>query len=240
MKLGQEIDEAGKIEHIAQAFAVGLEHDREVVVLLGHLKQRLRLEPLLPEGRSLPGTGAGDHQGARRVLPKARPEQGRAGELGDNAILDLVGVDEHETGVWRLLGVGKVDDDPVVGPDGVRFQAQLVADAGAQGKTPGGVDPPAEGREDAQTPVSDLVTEALDDKRAIGGHDAGCRLLLTQELDQVVGGPAIEVVVAPQDLRVLLDSPAGERADRLAELAGTTHAVSLPKGDGAGETRSRE
>jgi hypothetical protein len=60
-----------------------------------------------------------------------------------------------------------VDDDPVVGPDRVGLEAELVADAGGQGERPGGVDAAAEGGEDAKPPVADLVAEALDDDRAV-------------------------------------------------------------------------
>ena len=36
----------------------------------------------------------------------------------------------------RLLGVGEVDDDPVVGPDRVGLEAELVADPGADSASP--------------------------------------------------------------------------------------------------------
>ena len=53
----------------------------------------------------------------------------------------------------RLVGVGQVDDDPVVGPDRVRLQAVLLADAGGQREAPGGVHAAAE-RARARTPAS--------------------------------------------------------------------------------------
>ncbi len=114
VELGQEVDQPGQVEDVAQALAVGLEDDREVVVLLGHLEQRLGLEPLLPERRALAGTSAGDQQSPGGVLSEAGAEQSRAGELGHDPVLELVGFDQHEVDVRRLLGVGQVDDDPVV------------------------------------------------------------------------------------------------------------------------------
>ena len=43
VQAAQQRLEAGQVEHVAQALAVGLEHDRELAVALGHLEQRLRL-----------------------------------------------------------------------------------------------------------------------------------------------------------------------------------------------------
>ena len=52
VELAQELLQARHVEHVAQALAVGLEHDRELAVALGHLEQRLGLEPLLPQRRA--------------------------------------------------------------------------------------------------------------------------------------------------------------------------------------------
>ena len=49
--------------------------------------------------------------------------------------------------------------------------------------------------------------------------DARGRLLLAQVVEQVARGQLVEVVVLLQRLDVLLDRPAREGADRLAELA---------------------
>ena len=88
---------------------------------------------------------------------------------------------------------------------------------------------PPNGREDAQPPVADLVAEALDDDRAVARHDAGGVLLLAQEGEQVLGGQVVEVVAVLERGGVLLDRPAGERADRLAELARAADAVAAPE-----------
>jgi hypothetical protein len=82
-------------------------------------------------------------------------------------VLDVLGVQQHEVGARGLVGVGEVDDDPVVGPDRVGLQPGLVADLRAERQRPGGVHAPAERREHAETPVADLVAEALDDDRAV-------------------------------------------------------------------------
>jgi hypothetical protein len=91
----------------------------------------------------------------------------------------------------------------------------------------------AEGREDADAPVADLVAEALDDDRAVGRHDPGHRLLLAQERQEVARGQGVERVL-------VLDVPdrgvVGERrelarrtADLLPELGGPSDAFSLPE-----------
>ena len=98
---------------------------------------------------------------------------------------------------------------------------------------PRGVHATAVRREDAQPPVADLVAEALDDQRPVGGDDARRRLLLGQEGEQVGGGAPVEVVVALQRLLVLVDGHPRERPDRLAELPGTPDALSVPEGHGA-------
>ena len=132
-----------------------------------------------------------------------------------------------------------MDDDPVVGPDRVGLEAVLVADAGAQREAPGGVHAAAVGREDAQPPVADLVAEALDDDRAVARHDARGVLLLAQEGEQVLGGEVVEVVARLERRGVLLDRPARERADRLAELARAPDAVAAPERHRARARRAR-
>ena len=137
-------------------------------------------------------------------------------------VLELVGLDQHEVRARRLVGVGEVDDDPVVGPDRVGLQAELVADARAERQAPRGVDAPAVGREHAQPPVADLVAEALDDDRAVARHDARGLLLLAQEVEEVARGERVEVVVALEHLGGLVDGPARRtrRSPRPAPSAG--------------------
>ena len=58
--------------------------------------------------------------------------------------------------------------------------APLFAEPGLQGHRPRRVDLGAEGREDADPPVADLVAEAFDDDGAIVGHDPGRLGLLVE------------------------------------------------------------
>ena len=102
-----------------------------------------------------------------------------------------------------LVGVGEVDDDPVVGPDRIRLEPSSARIFAPNREPPGGMHASAERREDAETPVADLVAEALDDQCLIGGHDAGRGLLLAQVGDEVLGGEPIEVVLAGELLALL-------------------------------------
>ena len=230
----QQLLQAGQVEHVAQALAVGLQHDRELAVLLGHLQQRLRLQPLLPQRRALARVGARQQQRACRVLAEAGAVERRGRQLADHQLLDLVGLDQHQLGAGRLVRVGQVDDDPVVRPDGVGLQPEAVADAGAQRQAPRGVHAAAERRQHAQAPVADLVAEALDHDRLVAGHDARGLALLAQVGHQVGGGAVVQVVLGGQLGGLAVDGRAGELADGLAQLGGAADAVALPVGQRAG------
>ena len=212
MQVAKQVRQRGQVEDVAQALAVGLEDDREARVLAGDLEQALCLQSLLPERRALARVGARDQQRAGGVLAEAGAEQGGAGELADDQVLELVGLDQDEVGGRRLVGVGQMDDDPVVGPDRVGLEVALGADLGRQRQAPGGVHATAEGREDAEAPVADLIAEALDDDRLVGGHDPGRRLLLAQVGDEVLGGERVEVALGGQLRRARLETASRAKA----------------------------
>ena len=138
------------------------------------------------------------------------------------------------TVVVAAVEVWKVHDDAVVGPDGVGLHAEALAHAGGQREPPGGVDAPAVGGEQAQPPVADLVAEALEHDGAIAGQHAGGGELLAQVGDEVAGGALVEVVLALERVRLLLNGPARERADGLPQLLGAPDGVALPEGHRAG------
>ncbi len=211
----------------------------KLAVALRDLQQRLRLQPLLPQRCSLPRIRPRDQQRAAGVLAEARAEQGGRRQLRDDRVLQHVRLDQRELRAGRLVGVGQVDDDAVVGPDRVGLQPQLVADLRAQRQAPCGVDAAAVRGEDAQPPVADLVAEALDDDRPVGRDDARRLLLLAQEVEQVARRSRVEVVALRQRLRRLLDRPAAEGADRLAQLLRPADAVALPERDRARHARRR-
>src|SRR5262249_62394792 len=106
----------------------------------------------------------------------------------------------------------------------------------ADGHRPRGGDARAEGREDAEAPVADLVAEPLDDDGAVGRQCAGRPLLLAEEGEQVPLRPLVEV----RHFRIARrEQLARELPDRLAELVGTADPLALPERNRAGNTRSR-
>ena len=233
----QQPSQRRQVEDVLQALAVGLEDDRERAVLARDLEQALRLEPLLPERRALAGPAARDEQRPRRVLAEARAEERGLPELADDDVLELVGVDEQLLDGRRLVGVGEVQRDAVVGPDRLCVHAEAVAQPRGHCHRPGRVHAGAERRQHADAPVADLVAELLDDDRAVRGHGAGRLGLLGQEGHQVPGGALVEPVVLLQaGERLLLgqgDELARGPADRGAELVRPADALALPERDGA-------
>src|SRR2546430_16523408 len=101
----------------------------------------------------------------------------------------------------------------------------------------------AERRQDAQTPVADLVAETLDDDGTVRRHGAGRSSLLVQERQQVARGPVVEQMLVTKTGKCFL---LGERnelarclADRFAELVRTADTFALPERHGTGHARSR-
>ena len=231
-----------QVEDVLEALAVGLEHDREGAVLARDLEQVLGLQALLPERRALAGTAPRDQQSARGVLAEARAEESGLADLADDELLDLVRADQQVGGARRRVGLGEVERDPVVRPDRLHVEPERLAQAGGERHPPGRVHAAAERRQDADAPVADLVAEALDDDRAVGGDDAGRRRLLAQEREQVLRRARVEVVVARAAASSAFvvgerDELARSAADLLAELVRAADALALPERHDAGHAR---
>ena len=235
--------ERGQVEDVLQAFAIRLEHDRELRVPAGHLQQVLRLQALLPERCALSGTPAGDEERSRGVLAKTGAVQRRLRQLAEQEVLDLPGVEGEVGQRGRHVGVREVERDPVVRPQRLDVEAQRVAQACAQGHRPRRMHATAVGREDADAPVPDLVAEAFDDDRSVGRDDARRCLLLAKERDEVPRGQRVEAVVLldPCDRSVVGESRqlTGRPADLLPELGGPSHALALPERSDARRARRR-
>ena len=90
-----QVDQGGEVEDVAQALAVRLQQDRELAVLGGHRQQVGGPLAHLPQRRAGAGPAPGQQQGAGRVLPEPGREQRRVGQLADDQLLDLVGLDQH-------------------------------------------------------------------------------------------------------------------------------------------------
>ncbi len=105
------------------------------------------------------------------------------------------------------------------------------------------MDAAAEGRQEADPPVAELVAEALQDDRPVRRQAARRLAFLDQVGEQVGSRPLVEIVVGPQPghgrrlgarpaVRLGADF-AGERAERPPELDRATHRVALPERDPA-------
>ena len=121
----------------------------------------------------------------------------------------------------------------------MRLEVELVADASRERQPPSRMDAAAVRGEDAESPVPDLVPEALDDERLVGRHDPGRGLLLAQVGHQVGGRARIQVVLGRQRVGVLAHRLAGEGADRSAELGRAPDAIAAPEGHRAGNAGRR-
>ena len=101
--IAQELDQRGQVEDVAQAFAVGLEQDRERAVLRRHRQQVGRPLALLPQGRAGTRPPAGEQQGTGGVLAEPGGEQRAVGDLADDEVLDLVGLGKQLVERRRLV-----------------------------------------------------------------------------------------------------------------------------------------
>jgi hypothetical protein len=227
------IPQRGQVEDVLEALAVRLEHDRELRVAPRDLEETLGLQPLLPERGPLARSAARDEEGARGVLAEARSEQGGLPELREDEVVDLARVEQEVGERGRCVGVREVESDSVVRPQRLRVDVERVPEPGRERHRPGGVHPAAERREDAHAPVADLVAEALDDDRPVRWHDAGRRLLLPEERDEVPRGTLVQRVVTRQPLRgcVVVEGYElpGRCADPRPELRRAADALSLPE-----------
>ncbi len=234
----EQIHEAGQVEDVAQALAVGLQEQRERAVARGDREQVGRLLARGPERRALPGMPPRQEQRAAGVLAEARGEDRGGAEAADEEVLDLVGGGEEGRHVGRLLGSREAEDHAVVGPDALDVREVSLTQAREHRRAPGRVDARAEGGEHAHPEVADLVAVALDHQRAIAGHLPGGGGLLAQVGEQIVGGPLVEAVRRAQPRErgggLLGEQRAGEGSHRAAQLGRAAGAVAAPEGHLAG------
>ena len=169
----------------------------------------------------------------------------------DDQVLDLVGLGEQQRldAVERGVALGQPDRDAVVRPDRLDLHAQPLADPRFERQRPWLMDPAAERGQQAQSPVAQLVAEALDDDPLVGRQGARRLALVIEIGEQVGGGSLVEVVrlaqqgrrggpalVAPGEVRLEL---ADEGAHRAAELDRPADRVALPERQLAGHARRR-
>ena len=184
--------QGGQVVDVLEALARRLQGDGEVAELSGGLQELPGLDALEPQGRAVPRRGPRHEQGAGGALAEAGGEQGglldpRAHEPGQ-----LVGVEGDELGSRGGGGRGQLEDDPVVGDDDLRLNAEAAPHALADAHGPGLVDAPPEGAVEDEAQAAALVLAALQHQDGVGGEDAGGRPLLAQQGNEVGPGAGVQ------------------------------------------------
>ena len=187
-----QLGQAGQVEDVAQRLAVGLEDDREAGVLSHRGEQVLGLDALRPERVATTRIAARHEQGTHGVLAEEGGEHRGVRELVRDQVLDLFGVGEQLFRPRQVVDVGEAQDDTVVGVHHLHLDAGAVAEHLLQGHRPGRVHARAEGREDADTPVAELVAEAFDRDGPVGRQGLSGGLLFEQVGRQVLGCVTVE------------------------------------------------
>src|SRR5689334_12198413 len=99
-----------------------------------------------------------------------------------------------------MIGLRESDDEPVVGPHRLYDDAGFRARAFDGGHGPWRMDLATEGREHADPPVAELVAAAFDENRAVVGHVARGRRLITDVANEILRGLSVEMVMLDQAL----------------------------------------
>ena len=232
-QLAEHFPQRRDVEHVLQALPRRLQQHRERRVLAGDGEEVCGALALLPQRRALVGTTSRQEQRTPGALAEPRREQGRLRQRRDDDVLDVVGIDADRIGGKLVGGLGESQHDSVVTPHRLDGDAGVVGEMALDGHRPRGVDGCAERAEMPDPPVADLVTEALDDYRAIVGDDPRGFGLLDEVLQQVARCQLVEGMVvtkpARRGLRRRLAQLAYEGAEGPAQLEWPARAVAVPE-----------
>ena len=212
-ELAEHLAERRHVEHVLQALAGRLEQDRERRELRCDRQQVRGALALLPERRALVGSSAREEECPTGALAEAGGEQCGLRECGDDELVDVVRVDEERIHRQLVGRLGKPDDDAVVAPHRLDRQVELVREAPLDRHRPRCVHRSAEGAEDADPPVADLVAEPFDHDGAVVGDGTSGLGLLPEVPHEVGGGEGIECVVIHQAIDGLARDRRSQRLD---------------------------
>ena len=248
-QLAEHLAQRRHVEHVLQALTRRLEQDRERRVLGGHGEQVGGPLALLPQRRALVGPAARQQQRPPGALAEPRREQRRLRQRRHDQLLDVLGIDQQRLERQLVGRLGQAQHDAVVAPHRLDRHVEAVGEAALDGHRPRRVHRRAERAEHAHPPVADLVAEALDDDRAVVGHDAGGLGLLVDVLQQVRRRELVERVVVAQHADGLAPATARGARARTRRAPGRARAGGpgrspcqngiLPGSPGAGVTVTR-
>ena len=188
-----EVGERGQVVVLLEALARRLHADGEVPELAGGLEQLSGFDPLQPQRRAAPRAGGGHEQGAGCALAEPGREQRCRLDPAAYQGGDLRGVEGDEPAPWETaLNRRDLQDDAVVGHDGLRAHPQQLVHPLPDRHRPGLVDAPTQRAVDDDPPAAGLVLIALQDQGLIRRQGAGGPVLLAQQRQQVAAGMSVQ------------------------------------------------
>ena len=188
-----EVGERGQVVVLLEALARRLHADGEVPELAGGLEQLAGLDPLQPQRRAAPRAGGGHEQGSGGALAEPGREQRCRLDPAAYQGGDLRGVEGDEPGPRETaLNRWDLQDDAVVGHDGLRAHPQQLVHPLPDRHRPGLVDAPTQRAVDDDPPAAGLVLIALQDQGLIRRQGAGGSVLLAQQRQQVAAGMSVQ------------------------------------------------
>ena len=227
--VAHQLDEGRDVEGITQALAIGLEKDRERAVLRRHREQVGGPLALLPQRRPRARSAPGQQQGPGRVLAEPSCEQRGVGQLRDDEVLHLLGLEEDTLDGRHVVGLGQPHDDALVAPHGLNLEAEAALHLGLDGEGPRRVHAAAERREHAHPPVAQLVAKAFDHDLAVGREGARDLPFLGKVRPEVADGPLVERALLGQPLVGPVVDLAQELAQGPPQLVWPPEPVAVPE-----------
>ncbi len=199
-QIAQNRPQGRDVEHIVQTFTGGLQKDREARVLGRHREQIGRLLPLLPQWSPAVRATTRQQQRPSRALAEASRKHCGVGQLGDEEVVEVIGIYQQLVDRNAILGLGQPNHDAVVGPHELHIPAPLFGHPVLERHPPWSVNLGAERRENTDPPVADFVAESFDDDRAIGWQLGGDFPLFFEIHHQVLSRQGVQTVALGQPL----------------------------------------
>ncbi|MCB5293382.1 hypothetical protein BJQ90_02830 [Arthrobacter sp. SO3] len=228
-----DVLEGRKVVHVLQAFAHGLEDDRERGVLSGDVQQLRGALALLPQGLPFAGVLPGQQQGPGGALTETGGEQRAAADLRRHDLFEFLRIEQEQLGPGRLvLHHGHAQHDPVVGGHRGAVQPKALVQSLPDGQGPRRVHRHAERAVQHHPPVAKFVVETLHHQGRVAGDHLGGQLLLGEVLDEVVGGEIVQAAGFAAFHRradVGRGEFAHERAQGAAQVHRAAEGVTLPE-----------